>query len=67
MGFAQSFRREGSTVVGQLGFHARGLLFLNGAELRRGGAGGGEQEPAGIRDLSFVLLFGTPTHGVNGG
>ncbi|KAG7239292.1 hypothetical protein INR49_029257 [Caranx melampygus] len=32
-----------------------------------GGGGGSRQEPAGIRELSFVLLFGTPTHGVNTG
>lgn len=58
------FCREGRTVVSvvELRFQARGLLFLNGAELREGG---GEQEPVGLRDLSFVLLFGTPTHGVN--
>lgn len=55
-----------------LRFHTRGLLFLNGAELRGGGARGGgggegEQEPGGFRSLSFVLLFGSPTHGVNAG
>lgn len=33
-------------------------------EVRVGG-GGGEQESAGIADLSFVLLFGT--HGVSTG
>lgn len=51
-------------------------LFPNGIQcdprtaavqlLRRGGGGGeegeGEPEPAGIRDLSVDLLFGTPTH-----
>lgn len=65
------------TVVVDLRFQARGLLLLlpppsssSGAALRGGGAeegGGGEEgegepEPAGIRDLSVDLLFGTPTH-----
>lgn len=39
------FSREGRTVVSvaDLRFQARGLLLLNGAELRGGVGGGGEQ------------------------
>lgn len=33
----------------------------------RGGGGEEGQETAGVRALSFVLSFETPTHGVNAG
>lgn len=68
---------EGRTVVGvvDLRFQARGLLFfLNGAGVtwRRCSEEEeeGAREPAGIRDLSFVLLFRDPDtwgqRGLNG-